>query len=152
TGLATSDDGVHWQWNGSILEPRDGWWDSYAARLNSVIYAPPVWIGFYDGSASVAENYEERCGVAYSMDLRVWQRASLTRPVIGPNGGPGSVRYVEAVQGPDWVRYYYEWTRPDGSHELRTSLVPTSANDLEEVTSDGEQKPRLLPDREGAMP
>ncbi len=123
SGLATSDDGVHWRWEGSILEPRDGQWDSYAARLNTVIYAPPVWLGFYDGSASVAENYEERCGLAYSTDLRAWRRVSLSGPALGPNGGPGSVRYVEAVQGPDWVRYYYEWTRPDGSHELRTSRV-----------------------------
>jgi len=98
-------------------------WDAYAARINSVISTPPAWIGFYDGSASVAENYEERCGIVYSTDLRRWRRGSGDGPAIGPNGGPGSVRYVEAVQGPNWIRYYYEWTRLDGAHELRTSVV-----------------------------
>jgi len=123
TGIATSADGLHWQWEGGMLEPRDGMWDAYAARINSVISTPPVWVGFYDGSASVAENYEERCGIVYSTDLRRWRRGSADGPAIGPNGGPGSVRYVEAVQGSDWIRYYYEWTRPDGAHELRTSVV-----------------------------
>jgi len=123
TGLATSADGVRWRWQGALLEPRDGGWDAYAARMNTVVYRAPFWFGFYDGSKSVAENYEERCGLACSLDLRRWERLSITGPAIGPNGGPGSVRYVEAVQGPDWVRYYYEYTRPDGSHELRTSRV-----------------------------
>jgi len=123
TGLATSADGVQWQWGGVLLEPRDGAWDAYAARINTVVYRAPFWFGFYDGSKSVAENYEERCGLVHSLDLHHWERLSITGPAIGPNGGPGSVRYVEAVQGPDWVRYYYEYTRPDGSHELRTSRV-----------------------------
>ena len=124
TGLATSADGRRWDWQGSLLEPPESGWDAYATRLNTVVWRPPVWIGFYDGSASVAENYEERCGVAYSLDLRHWRRASPTGPLIGAaRPGPGGVRYVEAVQTPDWIRFYYEWTRPDGSHELRTSLV-----------------------------
>jgi hypothetical protein len=123
TGLASSADGLRWRWEGSIYEPRSAGWDSYAARVGTLVWSPPLWIGFYDGSASVAENYEERCGAAYSLDLRQWHRVSRDGPVIGPNGGPGSVRYVEAVQTPGWIRYYYEWTRPDGSHELRTSLM-----------------------------
>lgn len=127
TGLATSADGLHWRWEGSIFTPRPGEWDAYAARINTVVYRAPVWIAFYDGSASVAENYEERCGAAYSLDLHHWWRISHAGPVIGPNGGPGSVRYVEAVQGPGWVRYYYEYTRPDGSHELRTSRLTLEA-------------------------
>ena len=128
TGLATSVDGLHWDWQGSIFEPQADGWDAYAARLNSVVWRPPVWIGFYDGSASVEENYEERCGAAYSFDLRRWRRVSPAGPLIGAaRPGPGSVRYVEAVQGTGWVRYYYEWTRPDGAHELRTSLVDLGA-------------------------
>lgn len=124
TGLATSADGIRWRWERTILEPRDGAWDAYAARINSAVWRPPVWVGYYDGSRSVAENYEERCGLAASGDLRVWHRLSEDGPMIGPNGGPGSVRYVEAVQGPGWVRFYYEYTRTDGAHELRTIRVP----------------------------
>lgn len=124
TGLATSADGRHWRWEGPIFAPRETGWDSYAARINTVVWQAPVFVGLYDGSASVAENYEERCGAAYSFDLRRWQRASTAGPIVGAaRPGSGSVRYVEAVQGPGWVRYYYEWTRPDGAHELRTSLV-----------------------------
>ncbi len=124
SGLASSSDGLTWQWEGAIFEPQENGWDSYAARLNTAVWLPPAWIGYYDGSASVAENYEERCGLATSADLRTWRRLSPNGPAIGAaKPGSGSVRYVEAVQGPGWVRFYYEFTRPDGAHELRSSLV-----------------------------
>jgi hypothetical protein len=125
SGLATSDDGRTWRWAGAIFEPQEAGWDAYAARLNTAVWVPPLWIGYYDGSASVAENYEERCGLATSPDLRRWRRRSTASPAIGAaRPGPGGVRYVEAVQGPGWVRFYYEWTRADGAHELRSSVVP----------------------------
>lgn len=122
TGLATSADGLRWTWEGSVFEPRAAGWDAYASRINTAVAAGPVWIGYYDGSASVAENYEERCGLAVSRDLRRWHRLSEDGPAVGSHGGPGTVRYVEALQTSDWTRYYYEYTRPDSSHELRTSL------------------------------
>lgn len=122
TGLATSVDGIHWAWEGTVFAPRESGWDAYAARINTAIAAGPLWLGYYDGSASVAENYEERCGLAVSRDLRRWQRLSDEGPAIGGAGGPGTVRYVEAIQTSAWTRYYYEYTRPDGAHELRTIL------------------------------
>jgi hypothetical protein len=124
TGLATSNNGIDWEWQGSIFEPGNTGWDEYAARINTVYREGSQFIGLYDGSKSVQENYEERCGAATSTDLRTWNRVSTNGPIVGPNGGPGSVRYVESVQSPDWTRFYYEYTRPDGSHELRTVLVP----------------------------
>jgi hypothetical protein len=123
TGLATSDDGLAWQWHGAIFEPSASGWDAYAARINTVYRQQGQFVALYDGSKDVAENYEERCGLAVSDDLRTWRRVIIDGPAVGPNGGPGSVRYAEAVQGPDWVRFYYEYTRPDGSHELRTVRV-----------------------------
>lgn len=123
TGLATSEDGLHWTWHGTILEPSDDGWDAYATRLNTVYRADRRFVGLYDGSRSVEENYEERCGLAVSNDLKTWTRLSVDGPAVGPDGGPGSVRYAEAVQGPGWLRFYYEFTRQDGSHELRTVLV-----------------------------
>jgi hypothetical protein len=80
-------------------------------------------VALYDGSRNVSENYEERCGVAVSSDLRTWRRVSVEGPAVGPDGGPGSVRYAETVQGEEWIRFYYEFTRPDGSHELRTVRI-----------------------------
>ncbi len=127
SGLATSEDGLRWQWHGAILEPSESGWDAYAARINTVYRHDGLFVGLYDGSKSVEENYEERCGLAVSGDLRSWHRVSTDGPAAGPNGGPGSVRYAEAVQGPNWVRFYYEFTRPDGSHELRTVRVDTPA-------------------------
>lgn len=123
TGLATSEDGLSWHWQGPVFEPGASGWDAYAARIKTVYRHGRLFIGLYDGSRSVKENYEERCGLAVSGDLRSWRRVSTDGPIVGPNGGPGSVRYAEAVQGPDWVRFYYEFTRQDGSHELRTVRV-----------------------------
>ena len=126
TGLATSEDGRSWVWHGAILTPSEDGWDAYAARINTVYRQAGTFVGLYDGSKSVEENYEERCGLAVSGDVKTWTRLSVDGPAVGPNGGPGSVRYAEAVQGPGWVRFYYEYTRKDGSHELRTALVEQS--------------------------
>ncbi len=126
TGLATSDDGLDWSWQGAIPEPSAGGWDRYASRLNTVYRRDDRFVGLYDGAGDVSENYEERCGLAVSADLRSWIRLSVDGPAVGPNGGPGSVRYVEAVQATEWTRFYYEYTRDDGAHELRTVVVPNA--------------------------
>jgi hypothetical protein len=123
TGLATSPDGIAWTWQGAVFEPSTSGWDAYAARINTVYVRDGAFIALYDGSRSVQENYEERCGIATSTDFRSWARVSVDGPAVGPNGGPGSVRYAEAVQTAGWTRVFYEYTRPDGSHELRTILI-----------------------------
>lgn len=123
TGLATSVDGRHFTWQGDILSPGDSGWDAYCTRICSVVYLPPVFTGFYDGAADVWGNYEERTGIAVSTDMRHWDRLSLSGPTLVSPDGSGSLRYVDAVQLPDRIHYYYEYARPDGSHELRLSIV-----------------------------
>lgn len=123
TGLAISADGRRWTWQGEILTPPATGWDAYCTRLSSIVRNGPVWIGYYDGSVSVEENYEEKAGLCFSHDLRHWQRSTLDAPwVLSPHAS-GSVRYVEAVEVPGGVRFYYEFALPDGSHDLRTSFV-----------------------------
>jgi hypothetical protein len=123
TGLATSTDGEAWEWWGAVLGPSEGRWDGYTARLSTAIRVGDVWIGLYDGS-TLEGNYEERCGLAFSDDLMAWRKATTNGPAIGTALGSGGVRYVDLLKLPDGtVRAYYEWTRPDGSHELRTALA-----------------------------
>jgi hypothetical protein len=122
TGLATSLDGVHFTWQGNVLRPGVGW-DRYCARLGSLLYVPPVWLGFYDGSASVEENYEEQAGLAVSTDLRTFTRLTPDGPWTTSGGGSGSVRYIDVLQDGPRLLYYYECARPDGSHDLRVSVV-----------------------------
>jgi hypothetical protein len=120
TGLATSADGVDWRWEGVVFAPSAAGWDRFTARLTTAVPDGKAWTGLYDGSASLAENYEERCGLASSDDLRAWTRASLGGPSIGTARGPGGVRYVDVTQAGDVL---YEFTRPDGAHELRAILA-----------------------------
>jgi predicted GH43/DUF377 family glycosyl hydrolase len=125
TGLAISSDGLHWRWLGDCFAPRAGTeaWDAYAARIGTLVYLPPVWTAFYDGSASVAENYEERTGLAVSFDLRRFERVSEAAPVLTSPYASGSLRYLDAVQLERELFYYYEYARADGSHELRLNRV-----------------------------
>jgi len=83
-----------------------------------VVPVGPRYVGCYDGSASAAENYEERCGVAASADLRHWKRLSTGRPWVFSPFGTGSVRYLDvlAVDGTWWI--YYEMSRADAAHDL----------------------------------
>jgi hypothetical protein len=125
TALATSPDGRRWEWQGLILEtgPQDAW-DAYQARLGSLVPLGDLWLGFYDGSASERENYEERCGLATSSDLRHWTKLTPNQPAIVAPHGTGSVRYVEAVLHGGALHCYYEYARPDGSHDLRRLVMP----------------------------
>lgn len=124
TGLAISTDGINYEWQGDIFSPSESGWDSYARRIGSLLYIPPVFTAFYDGSASVEENYEERTGLAVSFDLRTFHSITPEGPRLVSPHGEGSLRYLDALQMENEVWYYYEYTRPDGSHELRMNRVP----------------------------
>lgn len=123
TGLATSLDGTHFRWHGEVLGVGEGW-DRYQARLNSAARVGHWWIGFYDGSASAQENYEERTGLAISADLRGWTRLTSAEPWLVSPHGTGSLRYLDAVPVDGELWCYYEYARPDGAHELRRSRIP----------------------------
>lgn len=116
TGLATSRDGVSWKWEGIVLGPSERGWDRSTARLTAAVSDGHDWLGYYDGAASLAENYEERCGLVRSKDLRAWERVSVDGPEVGAAHGPGRVRYVATTDAGD---IFWEHTRADGSHELR---------------------------------
>jgi len=118
TGVATSPDGRRWTWEGAVLLPSASGWDSFTSRMSTAIRDGEGWLGLYDGSASLAENYEERCGLVRSRDLRHWERVSIDGPSIGTVRGPGGVRYVDITAAGD---VFYEYTRPDGAHDLRVT-------------------------------
>jgi len=127
TGLATSADGLRWRWEGKVLAASPKGWDRATARLTTAFRSGDEWVGLYDGAADISENYEERCGMARSADLRTWERIG-SGPAIGAAGGPGTVRYVESVVVRDSVRFFFERTRADGAHELCTSSVALSGS------------------------
>jgi hypothetical protein len=127
--LATSADGIRWKWEGRVLAAGTTGWDQFTARLTTAVpRREGGWLGLYDGSAKVEENYEERCGLAQSADLRSWERLG-SRPAVGAAGGPGTVRYVESVEVGNRVLFFFERTRSDGAHELCVSpAVPDRAD------------------------
>ncbi|MEA3407294.1 MAG: hypothetical protein U9R48_04350 [Chloroflexota bacterium] len=123
TALAVSGDGRHYEWKGDIFPPRQGAWDAYAARLGCLIPTESGWLGYYDGAASVEENYEERTGMVQSWDLTHFYRLSQQGPSIVSPYGSGGLRYVDAIALDGELYLYYEFCRPDGSHELRLNRL-----------------------------
>ncbi|MEM7235892.1 MAG: hypothetical protein AAF517_27235 [Planctomycetota bacterium] len=127
SAYATSTDGLYFRWRGQCLNVGDeGTWDGYQSRLGSILRHGNLWYGFYDGSQSHKENYEEKFGLAQSSDLRNWDKISESGPIVAVPWQTGSVRYTDALQVGDSIHYYYEVVRPDGSHELRVSVVKSS--------------------------
>lgn len=124
SAMAVSQDGIKYEWLGDVFPPRAGAWDGYAARLGCVVATEYGWIGYYDGSASVEGNYEERTGLAQSFDLRHFQRLTFDGPALVSPHGSGCLRYIDAVPMKDEILLYYEYCRPDGSHELRMNRLP----------------------------
>lgn len=124
TALAVSEDGKHWRDFEYVFEPgrgAPGDRGGFRARINSIVYLPPVYVGFIDTGETFYDNYEESAGLAISHDLRNWRRVTRSDPwVESPHG---CVRYVDALRVGDEMYYYYEYTREDGSHDLRVSVA-----------------------------
>jgi hypothetical protein len=122
TEYATSLDGLDWAWHGVALGGRPGEWDARGARVSWVRFIPGGVVAFYDGRASAAENYEERTGLALGAGPAALSAIGL-RPVAESGEGAGGLRYLSIVDvGGGHERIYYELTRADGSHDLRTEL------------------------------
>jgi hypothetical protein len=124
TDHATSDDGVHWTWQGTALAGTPGTWDARGVRFTVVHLDGSATWALYDGRASAEENWEERTGLAHGgPDGRF--TAAAGGPFLQSPHRPGGLRYADAVVLPDGqVRWFYEATRADGAHELRTVLQP----------------------------
>lgn len=123
TGLATSPDGVRFTWEGDILSPPESGWDGWCTRISSLVYLPPLFTAFYDGAADVSGNYEERTGLAVGPHIHALERVTPEVPALISPHASGSLRYIDAVQLPGKIYYYYEYARSDGSHETRLNIV-----------------------------
>lgn len=122
TVLATSGDGLYFPLIEYVFEaPGDDTWHGRRARINSVIPWADGFVAFYDGGRTFYDNYEEKAGLATSQDGRDFTRIGTGGPWL--SSPHGIVRYVCAVRVSDEIYFYYEYTRPDGSHELRVSSV-----------------------------
>lgn len=109
TALATSGDGLAWDWVGTVLRGRPGAWDARGARVTAVL---PDGRLTYDGRATKEENFSERTGVAEAAGGSGRLRASGSAPVA-------DVRYFDLVPAPGGgFALLYERARADGSHEL----------------------------------
>jgi hypothetical protein len=122
TEYATSDDGLDWIWHGTALSGRSGLWDARGTRVTAVCYVGATIAAFYDGRASAAENFEERTGIATGTEPAALAALGSTAAAESPYAGRG-LRYLDILSlGDGRHRLYYEMTRPDGAHELRTEL------------------------------
>jgi hypothetical protein len=90
-----------------------------------VVHDGADWRAYYDGRMDKAANAEELTGMAVG-DSPGRLVAGPERFGSGPDGH-GSLRYVSSVSLPDGgSRLYYETSRRDGAHDLRTEYVPPS--------------------------
>jgi hypothetical protein len=114
TAYATSDDGLAWEWHGTALAPRTGTWDARGARVTSVLADGRA---TYDGRATKEENWFERTGVARHLGGGRLEQTG--------DDAVSVARYLDVLPLPEGgYRIWYEWPLDDGSHELRTELIP----------------------------
>jgi len=132
TGAAISGDGRQFQWIGDVSPVGSDMagpnspdpWDAYCRRIGALVPLDTGgFLAFYDGSAAVTENYEEKTGIALTFDLNTYYSLSNGQPALVSPHGTGSLRYVDVLAVGHELFYYYEIARPDGSHELRVSVV-----------------------------
>lgn len=121
TAHLTSDDGLSWHRRGTVLRPGTGDWDRRGTRVTAVLSHDPLTV-LYDGRASAEENWHERTGLA-RVDADGGLHPDRSVPAIGSPHSDGALRYVTAVRLEDGsTRFYAEVARPDGAHDLVTSV------------------------------
>jgi hypothetical protein len=124
TEHATSPDGVDWTWRGTALAGTPGSWDARGVRFATVVLDGDRTWALYDGRATAGENWEERTGLAVQDGDGSFTPA-VDGPLLQSPHAPWGLRYTDVVALPDGAaRWYYEATRADGAHELRTVLLP----------------------------
>jgi hypothetical protein len=114
----TSEDGLSWVLDRQALAPTAGTWNARGTRIATVLPDGDGWTAFYDGRASASENWHERTGVA------IGETGAEFTAVGEPTPSGQTVRYLSIATLPDGYRLYWEASRGDGSHELRTAYVP----------------------------
>jgi hypothetical protein len=124
TEHATSPDGVVWTWRGTALAGTEDNWDARGVRFTAVVLDGSRTWALYDGRATADENWEERTGLAVH-DGELGFRAAAEGPLLQSPHPPGGLRYADVVALPGGgARWFYEATRADGAHELRTVVLP----------------------------
>ena len=120
TRYMTSPDGLNWQDRGVVLSGRAGQWDARGARVTAVL------------SPRAADRAVRRPAGRGLELVRAHRgrrpRDGELRPVddvvIGSPHGDGALRYACAVPQADGrTRFYFEAARPDGAHDLLTSVA-----------------------------
>lgn len=120
TRRLTSVDGLAWHDRGEVLAGRPGRWDARGARVTTVVGDAPLTV-LYDGRPDAESNWHETTGLAIWTGDRLVPDDGVA-PLRSPHGR-GALRYASAVRLPDGrVRYYFEAARPDGAHDLVTSV------------------------------
>ena len=123
TSYATSPDGLRWTDGGEVLRGTPGGWDERGARVSAVLSETPLTV-LYDGRATAAANWYETTGLAHEVDGRLVPTAD--GPVATSPHSDGALRYTSVVTLPDGrTQFYFEAARPDGSHDLMTSISRT---------------------------
>lgn len=120
TTLAISTDGRYFPTVEYVFEaPGDDTWHGRRARINSMIKWGAGYLAMFDGGRTFYDNYEEQAGLATSADGRSFQRD----PAPWVTSRHGAVRYVCALRARDAIWFYFEYTREDGSHDLRAARI-----------------------------
>lgn len=120
TRHAVSRDGLTWTDRGEVLRGTPGSWDERGARVTAVLDLDPLTV-LYDGRASAAANWHETTGLARAVGGVLVGEGDA--PIATSSDSDGALRYVSAVPLPDGrTRFYFEAARPDGSHDLMTSV------------------------------
>ena len=141
TAYATSDDGLHWAWHGTVLAPRPGRGMPRGARLTVVL---PDGSCAYDGRATKEENFSERTGLA---------RRLRDGRIQSTGGEPVSVaRYLDVVplpggRLPPVLRVAARGRQPRAAHRARRRSLTAVRHRVRAGVSPERNRARSRPGR-----